>query len=94
MTTATAQRKLHWYEHIFVNINWFALTLRSQVLAGLVVPLLVQVFVGEARKGSYFGTIRLWALMVAVTKQALFGLLSDRCTSRWGRRRPYLWQDT
>ena len=34
--------KLHWYDHIFINSNWFALTLRSQVLAGLIVPLLVQ----------------------------------------------------
>ena len=90
MTATSAQRKLHWYEHIFVNINWVALTLRSQVLAGLVVPLLVQVFVGEQQKGSYFGTIRLWALMVAVLTQALFGLLSDRFRSRWGRRRPFV----
>ncbi len=90
MTAATAQRKLHWYEHIFVNINWFALTLRSQVLAGLIVPLLVQQFVGEAQKGSYFGTIRLWALMVALLTQAFFGLLSDHFRSRWGRRRPFV----
>ena len=90
MTAATAPRKLHWHEHIFVNSYWFALTLRSQVLAGLVVPLLVQQFVGEEQKGSYFGTIRLWALMVAVLTQALFGLLSDRSTSKWGRRRPFV----
>lgn len=90
MTTANAQHKLHWYDHLFVNINWFALTLRSQVLAGLVVPLLVQTFVGEARKGSYFGTIRLWALMVALLTQALFGLLSDHFRSRWGRRRLFV----
>lgn len=80
----------HWYHYIFINANWFALTLRSQVLAGLVIPLLVQGFVGEAQKGSYYGTMRLWGLMVALLMQALFGLLSDHSRFRWGRRRPFI----
>ena len=94
MTIEQPSRKLHWYDYIFVNANWFALTLRSQVLAGLVVPLLVQGFVGEAQKGSYYGTIRLWALMMALLMQALFGMLSDRTRLRWGRRRPYIFLGT
>lgn len=90
MTAETTPRKLHWYDHIFINSYWFALTLRSQVLAGLMVPLLVQNYVGEAQKGSYYGTIRLWGLMVALLMQALFGLLSDNSRSKWGRRRPFI----
>jgi MFS family permease len=90
MTTDTVPQKTHWYDYIFVNINWFSLTLRTQVLAGLIVPLLVQNFVGEAQKGSYYGTIRLWALMVALLTQSLMGLLSDRSRSKWGRRRPFI----
>jgi MFS family permease len=90
MTIENHSRKLPWYDYIFVNINWFALTLRSQVLAGLIVPLLVQGFVGEAQKGTYYGTIRLWALMLAVLTNALFGLLSDHSRSKWGRRRPFI----
>jgi MFS family permease len=86
--------KLRWYDHLKININWFSLTLRTQVLAALIVPLLVQEFVGEAQKGSYYGTIRLWALMVALIMQALFGLLSDRSRSRWGRRRPFIFVGT
>ena len=94
MTAETAPRQLRWYDHIFININWFSLTLRTQVLAGLIVPLLVQGFVGEAQKGSYFGTIRLWALMVALLAQAMFGLLSDHSRSKWGRRRPFIFVGT
>lgn len=90
MTTPTASPSLRWYDYLPININWFAITLRSQVLAGLVVPLLVQTFVGEAQKGTYFGTLRLWGLMVALLAQALFGLLSDRSHLRWGRRRPFI----
>src|SRR5512136_139611 len=90
MAAETAPRRLRWHDHIFININWFSLTLRTQVLGGLLVPLLVQNFVGEAQKGSYFGAIRLWALMAALLAQAMFGLLSDRSRSRWGRRRPFI----
>lgn len=81
---------IQWFDYLPININWFAITLRSQVLAGLVVPLLVQEFVGQSQKGAYFGTLRLWGLMVALLAQALFGLLSDRSHLRWGRRRPFI----
>ena len=83
-------RPLRWYDAININIYWFALTARSQVLTPLIVPLLVQRFVGESLKGTYVGRIRLWTLMVALLMQALMGLLSDRSTSRWGRRRPFI----
>lgn len=93
MVNATIEKTtsaLHWYDYITININWFALTTRSQVLTPLVIPLLVQQFVGEATKGTAVGTIRLWALMAALLFQALMGILTDRNTSSWGRRRPFI----
>jgi MFS family permease len=83
-------KQLHWYDYILINSNWFAITARSQILTPLVIPLLVQQFVGEEMKGTYYGSIRLWSLMVALLVQALMGLLSDRSTMRWGRRRPFI----
>lgn len=84
------KRTLRWFDYITINIYWFALTTRSQVLSPLIIPLLVQQFVGEAAKGTYVGNIRLWALMFAVLFQALMGMLSDRSTSKFGRRRPFI----
>jgi MFS family permease len=83
-------RPIRWHGYITININWFALTTRSQVLAPLVIPLLVQQFVGEAQKGSYVGTLRLWTLMAAVLSQALVGMLSDHTNTKWGRRKPFI----
>lgn len=83
------KRNLKWYDYLTFNINWFAITTRGQVL-GLLVPLIVLQFVGEAQKGAYYGKMRLWGLMVALLAQALFGMLSDRNTSRFGRRRPFI----
>jgi MFS family permease len=83
------ERKIRWYDTITINIFYFAITARSQTLA-LIVPLLVQTFVGEDVKGTALGNIRLWGLMAALLFQALAGILSDRGTSRMGRRRPFI----
>lgn len=84
------KRVIRWYHYITYNIYWFALTSRSQVLTPLIIPLLIQRFVGEAAKGELLGNMRLWSLMVAVLVQALMGLLSDKSTSKFGRRRPFI----
>ncbi len=74
-----------------MNIHYLAITLRSQTLTPpLIVPLLVQQFVGEETKGSSYGTIRLVSLMVALLVQAIAGSFSDRSTSRFGKRRPFI----
>jgi MFS family permease len=86
-------RPIRWYDYITFNVYFLGLTTLSQTM-GLVIPLLVQQFVGEAQKGTYFGTYRLWTLMVALLAQALFGLISDRSRLRWGRRRPFIFAGT
>ena len=86
-------RPIRWYDYITLNIFFLGLTTLSQT-NGLVFPLLVQQFVGEAQKATYYGTIRLWTLMVALLMQALWGMLSDHSTLRWGRRRPFIFGGT
>ncbi len=86
-------RALRWYDLITINIYFFALTTLSQT-NGLVFPLLIQQFVGEEVKGTSLGRLRLWTLMVALLWQALMGMLSDRSTSRFGRRRPFIFAGT
>jgi len=85
---------IRWYDYITINIFWVGLTALSQTMTPLVFPLLIQQFVGEAQKGSYYGSLRLWTLMVALLVQALMGMLSDRNGSRWGRRRPFIFWGT
>jgi MFS family permease len=82
-------RPLRWYDYITINIYWLGLTTLSQT-NGLVFPLLVQGFVGEHAKGTFFGNLRLWSLMVALLVQAFMGMISDRSSLRWGRRRPFI----
>jgi len=90
MSEVPAQKPLRWYDAITINVYFFALTLRSQALSPLIMPLLVQQFVGDATKGTSYGSMRLVSLMVALLTQAVAGQLSDNNTSRWGRRRPFI----
>ena len=83
-------REIRWYDYITINIFYFGLTTRSQTLTPLIIPLLVQKFVGDAIKGAAYGNLRLWALMIAVLVQGLIGVFSDSSTSRLGRRRPFM----
>jgi MFS family permease len=78
-----------WYDYITVNIYWMGLTTVSQSSA-LILPLLVQRFVGLETQGTAFGSLRLYTLMVALLVQALMGMFSDHSTLRWGRRRPFI----
>ena len=83
-------RKFRWHDYLTVNAYWLGIAMISQTMAPLVLPLLVERFVGEAQKGTYYGTLRLWGLMVALLAQAFWGMLSDASTSRWGKRRPFI----
>jgi MFS family permease len=87
-------KRLRWFDCITINIYWLGISTLSQTVTPLVFPLLVQQFVGEEGKGTFFGTLRLWTLMAALLVQALMGMLSDRSTLRWGRRRPFIFLGT
>lgn len=84
------KRKLRWYDAITINIYYVGLTAISQSMVSLLLPLLVQGFVGETWQGTYIGLIRLWGLLTALLSQALMGLLSDHSTMSWGKRRPFI----
>lgn len=83
-------KTIHWYDYITTNIYWLGQSVYAQTLTPLVFPLLVQQFIGEEAKGTFLGSLRLWTLMAALLVQALAGMLSDRSTLPWGRRRPFI----
>lgn len=83
-------KKLRWYEYITINIYWLGLNVSSGTITPVLLPFLVAMFVPAAMKNSGLATIRVVGLAVAMLVQPMAGMLSDRNTSRWGRRRPYI----
>jgi len=83
-------KRMRWYDYITYNIYWLGLNMSSGSLTPIILPVLVAQFVGEALKGTYLGLLRSAGLIVAILVQPAAGMISDRCMSRWGRRRPFI----
>jgi MFS family permease len=81
--------KLGWLDHIKINLFWLAINVRNNAVGALFLPFLVDMFVQEEIKNTALGGLRTAGLIVAMLAQPAFGLLSDRSTSRFGRRRPF-----
>lgn len=88
------KQSLRWYDYITINIFYLGLSSLNQTMTPLVIPLLVQQFVGEELKGSYYGTLRLWTLMIALLVQSVIGMLSDSSNFKLGKRRPFIFLGT
>ena len=87
-------RPLRWYDHITINIYWLGLNVSSGVITPVLLPYLVALFVPPEQKNTYLATVRVVGLAVAMLVQPMAGMLSDRSTLRWGRRRPYIFAGT
>jgi MFS family permease len=83
-------KRLRWYDFITINLFWLGLNVRNTALGSIFMPYLVGIFVPEAIKNSALGGMRSAGLVIAMLVQPAAGLLSDRSTSRFGRRRPYI----
>ena len=82
--------RLRWYNHLSINLFWLGLNIRNQAVTGLFLPFLVDVFVQPDIKNTALGGLRTAGLVVAMLVQPAIGLWSDRSTSRFGRRRPFI----
>ena len=83
-------KKLPWYELISINLFWLGLDIRNNSVSNIFMPYLVAVFVAESMRNTALGVMRTAGLIIAMLVQPAMGLLSDRCTSRFGRRRPFI----
>ncbi len=83
-------KRLRWYDYLTVNIFWLGLNIRNTALGTIFMPYLVGIFVPEAIKNTALGAMRSAGLVIAMLVQPAAGMLSDRSTARFGRRRPFI----
>ncbi len=76
--------------YITFSIYWLALSMVANSLHPIILPTLVGKLAPLDSKATYLGFLTFAGLVVAILVQPLMGGLSDRCTSRWGRRRPFI----
>jgi Na+/melibiose symporter-like transporter len=81
---------MKWHNYLVINSYWLGINIASAVLVPVLLPYLVVLFMPPELKNTNLAIIRVVGLSVAMLIQPLAGMLSDRNTSRWGRRRPYI----
>jgi MFS family permease len=84
------QNNKRWYEFLSLNGYQLGLSMASNVISPLLLPALVLMFVPPERKGEYTALVYVAGLAVAMFIQPVMGMWSDRSTSRFGRRRPFI----
>ena len=82
--------QLRWRDYLAINVQWLGLNTVTGTITPLLLPFLVALMAPPAEKNTYLATIRVVSLAVAMAVQPIAGLLSDRSTAGWGRRRPYI----
>src|SRR5438067_572139 len=72
-----------------ISAYWFATNLHWGTLLLIMIPSQIKQIAPEHR-GEAEGLVVGIGAVVALIVPLLIGALSDRCASRWGRRRPYM----
>ena len=83
-------KPLRWYDHLSINLFWLGLNVRNTALGSIFMPYLVQLYSPAGQINTRLGLMRAAGLIIAMLVQPAAGLMSDRSTSRVGRRRPYI----
>src|SRR4030065_128126 len=83
-------KRLRWYDLLTVNLFWLGLNIRNTAVGSFFMPYLVDVYAPADWKNTALSIMRTAGLIIAMLVQPAAGLISDRSTSRFGRRRPFI----
>lgn len=83
-------RRLSVADHLAISCFWLAYNFHWGALLAIVLPSQIALIVGDAQKELYNGLIPSIGAAISLVATPIAGALSDRSTSRFGRRRPYL----
>lgn len=77
-----------WFLTAFIAA-WFGLSLVGGTIGGASIPKLFA-FLDDANKGTYLSIVAAIGGIAVIVTTPLWGRLSDRTMSRWGKRRPWI----
>ncbi len=85
-----AIKRINWYDLIFINLFWIGLNIRNNAVGTVFQPYLVGKFAPGDWVNTALSIMGNAGLIIAMLVQPAIGLISDRSTSRFGRRRPFI----
>jgi MFS family permease len=84
------RRNLNHLDFALLALYWVSIGYLWTSLGGLILPDMVIQLVGREHEGFALGTLEAVGSLVAVIWQPIAGALSDRTSTRFGRRKPYI----
>ena len=86
----TTQPRMSHFKQALLSLYWFGTNAHWAAILLITLPKQAFLIGGDAVKGQTLGTVLLVGAFVSMVVAPLFGALSDRFTTRWGRRRPWI----
>jgi MFS family permease len=83
-------KPLRWYDYISINLFWLGLNIRNTAVGSIFMPYLVERYASPDWKNTALSAMSTAGLIIAMLVQPAAGLVSDRSTSPYGRRRPFI----
>ena len=83
-------KRLRWFDYLSINLFWLGLNIRNTAVGSFFMPYLVDIYAPADWKNTALSLMRTAGLIIAMLIQPAAGLISDRSTSRFGRRRPFI----
>ncbi len=77
-------------DYLPINLFWLGLNIRNTAVGSIFMPYLVERYASPDWKNTSLSIMSTAGLIIAMLIQPAAGLVSDRSTSRFGRRRPFI----
>ena len=86
----SVRRNLSQIDFVVLSLYWVAIGYLWTSLGALILPDMIIQLVGREHEGFALGVLEAVGSLMAVVWQPIAGALSDRTSSRFGRRRPFI----
>jgi len=88
------QKKVSGWYLFTLNAYWIGLSFMWNSLHVTILPAVLLNYVPSTQKNTWLGLLTFFGLILAMIIQPLSGALSDKWSSKIGRRRPFIWFGT
>lgn len=89
-STSPAKPRMSTLHQALLSLYWFGSGVHWTIILITTLPAQAQLIGGDAVKGQTLGIVLLFGAFVSMVVAPLFGALSDRIITRFGRRRPWI----
>jgi Na+/melibiose symporter-like transporter len=87
---ATERPRLSHFRQAALSLYWFGTSMHWTAILLITLPKQAFLIGGDAVKGQTLGNVLLAGAFVSMVVAPVFGAISDRIATRWGRRRPWI----